>query len=105
MFVFSLLTVYSVIPSESVNIGLIIGITVAFVAVVLLMTVTTVLIIVYKMCYQKNQKCQPERDKEISDVSILTPFNVYLIHSEGKLLGIYIHVHTYLVFSMQLCLL
>ena len=73
MFVFSLLTV-SGIPSESPNIGLVIGIAVGCVAVVLLLTVIAVLIIVcYKKCYQKNQKCQPERDKEISDVSILTP--------------------------------
>ena len=60
MFVFSLLTV-SGIPSESPNIDFIIGITVGcVVAVVLLMTVTTVLIIVcYKKCYHKNQQHQP----------------------------------------------
>ena len=94
MFVISLLTVHSVIPSESANIGLIIGIAV----VVLIVIVTTVLIIIvyYKKCYQKNQKCQPESDSETKDVSILTPLNVYLIHSEDKLLGIYIHVHTYI---------
>ena len=68
-------TVYSVIPSESVNTGLVIGIVVGCVAaVVLLLTITTVLIIVcYKKCYHKNQKCQPESDSETKDVSILTP--------------------------------
>ena len=84
MFVFSLLTVYSVIPPESANIGLIIGIAVGcVVAVVLLLTVTTVLIIV---CYKKNQKCQPESDchSETKDVSpcTVTYTYVYVCHTE-----------------------
>ena len=68
----------SVIPSKSANIDFIIGIAVGCVAVVLLLTVTTVLIIFvcYKKCYHKNQQHQP--------VEVRTVYYTILSYRAGR---------------------